>query len=117
MTKKKLHTIICYLNVSIVSFYFIESIFVLDVSNNGLPYVVQVPILLALCLFPEYVVKNTDAVLDFGAHDFSKDKLSRDIQRKIILLIAYGFTIMMSVFSIAILRATINGVDYSSPLF
>lgn len=111
------HRIICYLNASIVSFYFIQSIFVSDVMNKGLPYIVQVPVLLALCLLPDYVVKNTDAVLNFGGHDFSKDKISKEAQRKILLMIAFGFTIMMSIFSLVILKATMNGFDYSTPLF
>lgn len=112
----KVHSIICYLNASVFSFYFIVSIFYLELPSEGLPYFVQVPGLLVLCLLPAYVVRNAEAVLAVGHDDFSRDKYSAEVQKKILLWVAYGFTLVMSIYSLLILKATFDGFDYRSPL-
>ncbi len=113
----KFHTALCYLNAVIVSFYFVATVVFLEIPSKRLPYFLQVVVLLSLCLLPLYVVKNTEKVLNFGNYDFSKSRYSRQLQKKLILLIAYMATTMMTAFSFGILRATMNGFDYSSPLF
>ncbi len=117
MMNNKIHSLLCYWNGLCVTMYLIVVMFILDLPSKDIPYSVQAPILISLCFLPNYIVKNTDKVLNYGDHDFDKSKLSRDVQRKILLFIAYGFTALMSMFSIAILISTFNNFNYFSPLF
>ena len=112
----RLHPVICYFNALIIINYFLVVIFYLDMPSKNLPYAIQVPGLILLCLLPNYIVRNADCLLDFGGHDFSNDKFSKKYQKHMLIAIAYAFTLAMTLFSLSIIKASINGFDFTSPM-
>lgn len=112
----RLHLKICYFNALSIIFYFSVSIFYLDLPSDNLPYSIQIPVLTFLAILPNYLVDNVDSLLDFGGHDFAKEKISRKLQKQALIGAAYAFTVLMSIFSLLIIKASLNGFDYTTPI-
>ena len=115
---KKALTLICCMNGGIVFFMYMVTIFYLKLpATGGLSYYVEIPCMVFLCVWPIYVVNHTEKFMSIGSHDYSKDKVPKEAQKKFILLVAYTWTALLAVYSLAIVRASFRGFDYASPLF
>ena len=115
---KMLLTLTCYMNGVVVFFMYMITIFHLKLPpSGGLPYYLEITFLVFLCLWPIYVVNHTEKFMSIGSHDYSKDKVPKETQKKYILLAAYIWTALITIYSLAIIRASFRGFDYSSPLF